>query len=83
MRISLKASRARNQRALAASRAFAELADIALAEGNLAEAARHIEDAFNAYDAAASASEAPALSSSLSLSLKTFNSVSTESLSLA
>ena len=83
MRISLKASRARDQRALAASRAFAELADIALAEGNLLEAARCIEDAFSAYDAEASVSETPASASLFSLNLKSFSSVSPEPLALA
>lgn len=38
--------------ALSASRPFAALADLRLAEGNLASATKCIEDAYAAYDAA-------------------------------
>lgn len=62
MRISVKASHTRERCALAASRPFAELADLALAEGDIAQATRCIENAYQAYDAALSASQSVPLS---------------------
>lgn len=52
MPVKVRSDRRRHTAALSVSRPFAVLADLRLAEGNLASAAKCIEDAYAAYDAA-------------------------------
>lgn len=52
MDIKLIADPARQRRALSALRRFAELADLALAEGNAKEATRCIDAAYRSFDRA-------------------------------